>query len=119
MLFIMRFHKQIFSAALPVFEAINEGREGDAARLGFEMAGVTLKLAQQADSKSHNALIGGNDQIYATLAQIALAFTRAGQTLAQSAVGPKGFDPHRIDRAAYYQGIEELGHAKAMLESSK
>ena len=68
MFFIMKFNQQLYAAAKPVARAFQRGDDVGVMREAARMSSVAEQLAQEAARKASNAMISGNDDVYASMA---------------------------------------------------
>lgn len=103
MFFIGKFHTQLVRAGRPVVKAADQGDVAAAIEAARNLAVVARDLESQALRKSQTALIGGNDQLYAEMAEVAAMWGDAGRQIATSA----DYDePNNVQ--LYLSGVNEL-----------
>lgn len=106
MLFIMKFNQKLYAAAKPTAMAVQRGDEVGAIREAIGMSRAVQPLVQEATRKASNALISGNDELYASMARQAQMVAEAGRLIASADLGNGTFD-----RAMYQRGAALLDAA--------
>jgi hypothetical protein len=106
MFFIVKFNQKLFAAAKSTAMAVQRGDEVGAMREAVGMARAVQPLVQEAARKASNALIDGNDEVYASMARHAQMVVEAGRLIASANQGNGTFD-----RAVYLRGAALLDSA--------
>ncbi len=99
----MKFNQQLFGAARPTAFAAQRGDVQAAFREAPGLVQVARRLEAEAARKSRGAMIGGNDQLYASMAAQARAFTDAAQLIISANNGDGTYN-----EALSEQGVRQL-----------
>lgn len=103
MFFIVKFNRQLYAAVKATALAVQRGDEAAAMREARGLSSAVLPLVQEAQRKASAAFIGGNGDLYASMAQRAQMVAEAGRMIASADKGNGTFD-----RAAYQRGTALL-----------
>lgn len=108
MFFIVKFNQSLYAAAKATYMAVQRGDEVGAMREATRMSVAVQPLIETASRKAASALIGGNDQVYASMAHQAQAVAEAGRLIASADLGNGTFNT-----LTYQQGANLLSAAIA------
>ena len=106
MFFIVKFNQKLYAAAKSTVMAVQRGDEVGAMREAIGMSRAVQPLMLEAARKADNALISGNDEVYASMARQAQMVAEAGRLIASADLGNGTFD-----RAMYQRGAALLNSA--------